>query len=141
MSELHDAAQSPGGAAGSPQAGEDGEWVEPLEDFIARVLRLGVVASAAISGLGFLLDLLLPALGRTVGRSPVGYGDILRGVARGNPLALIDLGLIVLVLTPVARVAGAAVAYARVRDRAFTAITLFVLTMLILSFLLGKAGG
>ena len=50
-------------------------------------------------------------------------------------------GLILLIATPVARVAVSVLVFVVERDGAFVLITLFVLILLLLSFLLGKAGG
>lgn len=54
-----------------------------------------------------------------------------------NPNAIMTLGLLVLVLTPIARVAGTAVHFFRTRDPIYTILTLIVLALLLLSILLG----
>ena len=54
--------------------------------------------------------------------------------------AVIVAGLVLLIATPVIRVAVSLVAFTRERDRTFVAITATVLFLLLLSFLLGKAG-
>ena len=57
-----------------------------------------------------------------------------------NGQAVIVLGLILLIATPVVRVAVSTAAFAQQRDRAYVAITLVVLALLGVSFVLGKAG-
>ena len=63
------------------------------------------------------------------------------GLTHGDPLAIIALGLILLLATPVLRVAVSVVAFAVIRDFLYVAITLLVLFILISSFLLGLGGG
>ena len=55
---------------------------------------------------------------------------VLRGVGAGRSAALIQLGLLLLIATPIARVALAAVAFATQRDRTYVIITLIVLAVL-----------
>ena len=62
------------------------------------------------------------------------------GLGQGDPLAILALGLIVLLLTPVARVAISIFAFARERDWLYVGITTLVLLILLMSFLLGRGG-
>lgn len=110
-----------------------------LEFLISWVLRAGVLLSAVIMLVGLVLVLVHPA-GLPLAR-PAGFAQVFLGLARGNPLAVIDLGILILVLTPIARVLLSVLIFLRERDLTYTAITLFVLLVLIISFLLGKAGG
>ena len=63
-------------------------------------------------------------------RSPLG---IVRDAVRGKSAGLIELGLAVLVLTPVARVAFALLAFARQRDALYVSVSAIVLLILALS--------
>lgn len=67
-------------------------------------------------------------------RSPAG---IVREVLRPSGRAIIDLGLLLLILTPVSRVAFTLVAFLRARDRLYTAVTALVLAVLLYSLLGG----
>lgn len=58
---------------------------------------------------------------------------IVRGALALEPAALIQLGLIVLVLTPVARVVFALLAFAEQRDRLYVLFSLIVLVVLTIS--------
>jgi uncharacterized membrane protein len=78
-----------------------------LEQAVGRVLRVGIRASSVCLGNGLAL-----ALG---------------GVAPGLARRLLTTGLIILLATPIARVAVSAVDYARERDWLFVALTLIVL--------------
>jgi uncharacterized membrane protein len=124
---------------GAPGNGRDFETV------IAAVLRTGVLTSVALLVLGTLLTFarhpgLWSApldLAASAG-STVPLADLPAGLAALRGSAVITLGLIVLVLTPVIRVAASLILFLRQRDRRFAAITGAVLLILLLSFLLGK---
>lgn len=57
----------------------------------------------------------------------------------GRGRGLIQLGLLLLIATPIARVCFSLIAFTRQRDHLYAAVTLFVLSVLLYS-LLGKAG-
>ena len=67
--------------------------------------------------------------------------EVLQGLAQLSGQAVIVVGLLILVATPVLRVAVSIVGFIYERDWTFVAITSIVLGMLILSFVLGKAAG
>ena len=62
---------------------------------------------------------------------------IIRGTASFHGRNIIQLGLLLLIATPVARVAFSVVAFALERDRLYVVITLIVLAVLLFSL----AGG
>ena len=57
---------------------------------------------------------------------------IVREAVSLNPLGLIQFGLLLLIATPVARVAFSVAAFALQRDRTDVAVTLFVLAVVLL---------
>ena len=61
-------------------------------------------------------------------RSPTA---ILHGAAQGNAAAWIQLGLLILIATPVARVAYSVLAFSLQRDWTYVAVTLIVLAVLL----------
>ena len=63
-------------------------------------------------------------------KSPV---DIFQGVMQMNARAIIQLGLLLLIATPVARVLFSAIAFAMERDRMYVVITLIVFAILMFS--------
>jgi hypothetical protein len=65
-------------------------------------------------------------------------GEVASGVLHLQGQAIVALGLVLLVATPVLRVAVSILAFAYQRDRAFILITSLVFLLLMLSFLLGK---
>ena len=112
-----------------------------LEVIISRILQLGVLVSAAILVVGVALW----ALRGDSGYPPPGYptrlADVARGLAELRPAAVVQAGLLVLLATPVIRVATSVVVFWTQGDRLFTVLTLTVLTLLVLGFALGSAGG
>ena len=113
--------------------------MEPLRRRVAPMLRVGLVLGA----LSLLVALCWLAAGgvhgltaRTGPVSPATLADILtRPSAAGFAL----LGALILVATPLGRVALSLEFFASVRDRAFVAITLFVLAMLATTVAVGLA--
>ena len=69
---------------------------------------------------------------------PHTLGQIVRGVAEGSGQAIMALGLVLLVATPILRVVISMVGFAVQRDHTYTAITAVVLIVLLISFFLGK---
>ncbi len=111
---------------------------------IGFVLRYGVIASFAVVALGSALLFLRGQTGyhplvtaeELFGpqtRFVLGPGPLLRGVASGKPYAVIDLGVILLLGTPIARVIISIFLFAEERSYAFVAITATVLAILMLS--------
>ena len=123
-----------------------------LERVIGVLLRTGVVASLIIVVTGLVLSFAhhpeymqsrsmlgqITTPGRVV---PHSLREVLAGALALKGEAVIALGLLLLIATPVLRVAVALLAFALERDRPFTLITAFVLAMLVLSFFLGKVEG
>jgi uncharacterized membrane protein len=119
-----------------------------IEPLVAGILRFGGVASAALIVLGVLLlgpqraterqllDEMLTAGQPSVVR--ISPGSVLAEAAVGRPASIIMLGVLLLILTPVARVIAGAVYYAARRDRIYTLISLAVLGLLAAGFVLGR---
>jgi uncharacterized membrane protein len=110
---------------------------------IGWVLRGGVILSASIILIGMLLLPLRPG-GLSAHRMfifPHTLPQEWTGLLTLHPQAVIVLGLLLLIATPVFTVATAAVAFARERDRPFVIISLIVLALLLISFFLGIGKG
>jgi len=60
---------------------------------------------------------------------------LLRGVAAGDSVALIELGILLLVATPICRMIFAVIAFALERDRLYVAISVAVLAVLLFGLL------
>ena len=116
----------------------------PMELWISRVLLGGVVLSATIIFAGLVLYLVNGTAGESLKglvdqqKTAAEFGAILRGIGRADGRSLIQLGLFILILTPISRVAMSLFFFLRERDRVFVAITAVVLLVL-LGGLIGSA--
>jgi uncharacterized membrane protein len=120
-----------------------------LEDVVGRILLLGVVASALVIAVG--LALLVPPgtgkralLGQLMSEHEVFLADlpgslatVMTGVVRGRPVAVIFLGLLLLILTPVLRVVAVGLYFALHGERRYALISALILMLLLLGFVLG----
>jgi uncharacterized membrane protein len=143
------------GMASGPHSGQTPSDLS-TEEIIGWILRIGVSASAVCILLGVIVLVVTGATGYggtisnlshltrytsgAQGRFPTAPGDVIAGLVQFKPYAIIALGLLLLILTPVIRVAASIVIFLLERDYAYVVITAFVLLILIVSFLLGKAG-
>jgi uncharacterized membrane protein len=121
------------------------------ELIISSMLRWGVRASLLLFIAGTVIGFVRgPEFGSTAadlrrltgpnGDFPRRADWLLRGVAGLHGTPLVVAGLLLLIATPVLRVAVSMALFAGQRDRTFVAITLAVLVLLLLSFVLGRAG-
>jgi uncharacterized membrane protein len=122
-----------------------GENIFPRHDMeavIGHLLRTGVILAAAVVSLGGIVYLFRHGL------SPIHYAVFervtaelcgVRGIVKSafsfHAEGLIQLGLLFLIATPLARVAFSIVAFARQRDIFYAAVTLFVFGILLYSLL------
>lgn len=110
-----------------------------IEDFISLSLRIGVIISSGIIGLGLLLLLISGYTGSPTDNFPITFQQVWTGLLQLKPLAVIAAGLLVLLATPIFRVAASMVSFFFQRDYQYTFIAGYVLFMLLLSLFLGKA--
>ncbi|QGP91062.1 hypothetical protein MGLY_03860 [Neomoorella glycerini] len=110
-----------------------------VEDIISQSLRWGVVISAIIIAAGLVFYLLTGDSGYPAGFFPTSIPQVFKDVVHFKSFAIIDLGLLLLIATPIFRVAASIIAFIFDRDRPYVVITTYVLAMLILSLLLRKA--
>lgn len=129
---------------GEQPAHENESRMRQAELVISHVLRGGVLLSAGIILVGVVAFYhgYLTVKGSRVsfGAFPHTLTGVVAGVAHGDPLAIILLGLLVLLATPVVRVAVSIIAFALDRDWQYVVITSVVLVILMVSFIVGKGG-
>ncbi len=120
------------------------EKLHATEVIVSLVLRGGVLLSGGVIALGLLLFFIqqhdhTPA---DITKIPFTFspGPIIVSAVHGSGEAIIMLGLMLLIATPVSRIAVSIVTFAFERDWRYVAITSLVLLILIISFALGKAG-
>jgi uncharacterized membrane protein len=106
-----------------------------LSRWVHGTLLLGMVLSGVLLILGLVL-VFIRHQPRPEGPPPV-LGTLLRGVLAGNGLSIIDLALVVLMLTPLFRVAVLAFGWTLVGQRRFAVVAFVVLGLLLLSLAFG----
>ena len=117
-----------------------------VEQLIGRLLQVGVLVAAAVVIAGG------SALLARYGTTPADFaafraepsmlrsvGGIVRGALALDSRAVVQLGLLLLIATPVARVALTLVAFVLQRDRLYVAITALVLVLLLYGIVFGRA--
>ena len=127
----------------------DDAVVHCVEQIIGRLLRVGVIVSLSLLVAGTLTSFHHNRYGHTPAdvarlirggeRGPTSPHDLLDGLEDLRGQSLVLLGLIVLMLTPIVRVAVSIVAFGIQRDVAFVIITSIVLALLVLSCAVGVA--
>ena len=124
-----------------------GRWTDhEVEQMIGRLLQVGVFLAAAVVLLGGVMLLVQQ------GRAPVAFATFspatsplqgLTGIFRGalalDAMAIVQLGLVLLIATPVMRVALTLVAFALQRDRLYIVLTAVVLALLLYGLVWGRA--
>lgn len=119
-----------------------------VEALISTTLRAGVTISVVVMFTGIIFTFVhhrdyfssRPALGELTASAtsfPHSVPDVLHGVARARGQAIAMLGILLLIATPVVRVAISVVLFAVERDRRYVLITSAVLLLLVISLLTG----
>ena len=115
---------------------------EKMEWVISLLLRIGVVSAAALVFAGGILYLyqqgnVFPHYQTFQGEPSYlrSLGGILSSAVSLDSRGIIQLGLVLLVLTPVARVVFSVAAFAIQRDRLYVCVTLIVLIILLYDLL------
>ena len=119
-------------------ARERSGWTDQrVEQTIGRLLRNGLLVAAAVVVVGAIVYLIRHGAERPDYRFFSGQpadlrtiGGILGETLDWRGMGLIQLGLVLLLATPVARVAFSVVAFALQRDRFYVLVTLVVLGIL-----------
>jgi len=116
-----------------------------VEQLIGRLLQVGVLLAALVVATGGLM--LLGQHGSAVADYHVFHGEpaalsqlggILRGALTLDASAIIQFGLVILIATPVARVALTLFAFAIQRDRTYVLLTALVLALLLFGLISGR---
>lgn len=126
--------------------------VRKVELAISNLLRVGVGTSLLIVLVGTVVTFVhhprylssrhaLGPLTKPGAEFPHSVPSVIRGIQHSQGRALVMAGLLLLIATPVLRVAVSVLAFVYQRDRTFVIITAVVLALLVASFVLGKAGG
>ena len=124
----------PSAEVGRPRAWSDYD----VEQVIGRLLQAGVILASIVVIFGATLLLVRHGAEATTFSVFRGGSSQLRsvravivGALHGDPRAIVQLGLVLLIATPVARVALTLAAFAAQRDRLYVAMTALVLVLLL----------
>lgn len=121
-----------------------------IESAISTILRTGVAVSIAVIMTGIIVTFVnhpdyfssRPALGRLIDARAnylAPFSSIIDGTLHRRGQSIVMLGVLVLIATPVVRVAVSIVLFVAENDRLYVAITSIVLLLLIVSFMIGPA--
>ena len=117
-----------------------------VEQLIGRLLQIGVALAAIVTIIGGILLLIQHGSARPEFSEFHGQPDYLTslgGVARGvlefRSESIVQLGIVLLIATPVARVAFTLVAFILQRDRVYVIVTMIVLSLLAYGLIFGIA--
>jgi uncharacterized membrane protein len=120
---------------------------ESMNAVIGNVLRYGVLLSAAFILFGTLLMAAASGSSDSAatltyypdqvphGNFPVSFQALVSGLVSLSPFAWIELGVILLIATPVSRVLISVLLFAVEKDRLYVVITAVVLVLLLFSML------
>jgi uncharacterized membrane protein len=136
----------------TPRPGPPAELVHKVELVISNILRGGVIFSLLLIVCGTTLSFVhhtdyfsTPTDTKRLISSKTEFPHTLKqtliGVRQDRGQAVIVVGLLMLIATPVSRVAVSIVAFVIEKDATFVALTTLVFALLLLSFFLGRAGG
>jgi len=143
---------TPHDVAGSPDGMEPITRMELVISYVLRggvflsgiIILYGVVLGAAMRDTGYapirphhLSDMLAFHQRTGPGYFPTAPGVVLQDALGGKPYAIIGLGMLFLIVTPVLRVALSVIFFLVERDWLYVGITVFVLTVLLLSLVAG----
>jgi uncharacterized membrane protein len=131
-----------------PPPAASARWSDDqVDQFLGNLLRAGVVIATIVVVIGGVLY--LRRHGFEVADRRVFQGEptqlrsiagIVRGTAAGQPAAIVQLGLLLLIATPVARVALSLAAFLLQHDRVYVFVTAIVLALLLFSLTGGIPG-
>lgn len=124
---------------GKPQHLDGFSQVEKEKRDLDRMIQPMLAGGVALASLMMVVGLLLGALrGIPIPHSLPPFGEILPLVESLQPAGWLALGLLVLIATPILRVAGSVIAFLIERDWRYAFITFIVFLIVLSSILLGR---
>jgi len=134
-----------------PERPDPAGRITRMEVAISTLLRAGIIISLSIVLLGVIIMYAhhpeylhsgepLAHLKSAEYRYPTTLGGIFRSAFAGQGRAIVLLGVFVLFMTPVMRVAVSILTFVWEKDWSFVLVTSVVLVFLLLSLVLGRAG-
>lgn len=112
--------------------------IEDVELLVSKVIRVSVLISSAGIVCGLILFVITGQSGYPGDMYPTTWSTVVRGVLQLKPYGVMAAGLLLLILTPVIRVAVSILVFIKEKDWLYIAITTTVFVILIVSFVLGE---
>lgn len=109
-----------------------------IETIISSILRVGVFTSALIILVGLVMFLATGHSGYSGSYYPTTPMEIFTGVIAFKSYAIMMLGLLLLMLTPVFQIGASILVFSKEKDYLYVKITSLVFLILLISFILGK---
>ncbi len=117
-----------------------------LNRSVGNLLRLGVILSVVTSLVGFVKlfteGFVMPRKYRLLemgDSSEKVWGSFWNSLCKGEGMTIIQLGILLLILTPLVRIIFALIGYLKEKDYTYVIISLIVLAIMTVSFLTGYA--
>lgn len=102
--------------------------------YIRIVLLLGMFLSVTVMMIGIIMFALSEGTWDAV---PLSLTQILEGILQGNPIAVIDLGILLLIATPLTRVVAALVVFTINKETRFVLVAVIVLAVVGIAIAIG----
>jgi uncharacterized membrane protein len=112
-----------------------------VEQLVGQLLRFGVIAASLIAFTGGLFYVIqhggagMPPYNafKGEGKEYTSYSGIFQGALAMHPAGIIQLGVLVLIATPILRVFLSLIAFVLEKDKLYVVITLLVLSVMLTS--------
>lgn len=111
-----------------------------LSVWVSNALRIGVILSVVLVCLGVIFSLIKDEYTFdftkffSSRRLVFSWSNWLSEFLSGNMISIIELGIFIMLLTPVVRIVFALIGFVREKDRLYVVLSLLVLTIMMLSF-------
>ncbi|WP_283679778.1 DUF1634 domain-containing protein [Lentilactobacillus sp. Marseille-Q4993] len=113
------------------------EEMNDVEMIIGKILRIGVIISAVVMGIGLILLFVTQTTGYPANTFPDTFRSIFTGTIALKPYAIMMFGVFLLILTPILRVVVSIYSFWVEGDKLYVIITTIVLVILAISFVFG----
>jgi uncharacterized membrane protein len=105
-----------------------------INKYIRVVLIVGMILSVSVMIVGLIMFAFSDGTWEVV---PLSLTQIFEGILRGNPIAVIDLGILLLIATPLTRVLAALVIFAVNKEAKFVLAATLVLVVVGIAIIVG----
>lgn len=124
------------------------EQDKDIEYIMGTLLRVGVIVAAAVASLGGIMYLvqhggnLQPsyAVFKSVPTKYTTIGGVLQGIKTGDSLSIMQLGVLLLIATPLARILFSIVSFIKEKDYLYVFISTIVIMIILFSIFNGIGG-